>query len=54
MPGRPPPHYVRRRAIMLVPTDKALAGPDSDKVRALLQPGREREFLDLISDHVVE
>ena len=44
---------VRRRAIVLVPTDKALAGPDGDKVRALLQPGREREFLDLISDHVV-
>ena len=44
---------VRRRAIILVPTDKALSGPDGDKVRALLQPGREREFLDLISDHVL-
>jgi hypothetical protein len=44
---------VRRRAILLVPTDKALAGPDGDKVRALLQPGREREFLDLIGDHVL-
>ena len=44
---------VRRRAIVLVPTDEALSGPDGDKVRALLQPGREREFLDLISDHVV-
>lgn len=44
---------VRRRAIVLVPTDQALSGPDGDKVRALLQPGREREFLDLISDHVL-
>ena len=44
---------VRRHAIVLVPTDQALSGPDGDKVRALLQPGREREFLDLISDHVL-
>jgi tetratricopeptide (TPR) repeat protein len=44
---------VRRRAIVLVPTDKALSGPEGGKVKALLRPGREREFLDLISDHVV-
>jgi len=44
---------VRRRAIILAPTDKALAGADGEKVRALLQPGREREFLDLICDHVL-
>ncbi|KAB2919042.1 MAG: hypothetical protein F9K29_07430 [Hyphomicrobiaceae bacterium] len=44
---------VRRRAIILAPTDEALSGPDGGKVRALLQPGREREFLDLISDHIL-
>jgi tetratricopeptide (TPR) repeat protein len=44
---------VRRRAVILVPTDEALAGADGDKVRALLQPGREKEFLDFISDHVL-
>jgi tetratricopeptide (TPR) repeat protein len=44
---------VRGRAIILAPTDKALSGPDGDKVRALLQPGRERELLDLVSDHIL-
>jgi tetratricopeptide (TPR) repeat protein len=44
---------VRRRAIILVPTDRALSGSDGHKVRALLQPGRERELVNLISDHVL-
>jgi tetratricopeptide (TPR) repeat protein len=44
---------VRRRAIILVPTDRALSGPDGDKIRALLLPGRERELHELISDHVL-
>jgi hypothetical protein len=44
---------VRCRATILVPTDKALSGADGDKLRALLQPGRETELLDLISDHVL-
>jgi len=44
---------VRRHAIILVPTDEALSGADGDKIRVLLQPGREKEFLDLISDHVL-
>jgi tetratricopeptide (TPR) repeat protein len=43
----------RRRAVILVPTDEALSGADGDKVRALLQPGREKAFLDLVSDHVL-
>jgi tetratricopeptide (TPR) repeat protein len=44
---------VRRRAILLVPTDNALSGAHGARVRALLQPGRERELIDLISDHVL-
>lgn len=44
---------VRDRAIILVPTDEALSGPDGNEVRELLRPGRERELLDLISDHVL-
>jgi hypothetical protein len=44
---------VRRRAVILVPTDEALSGADGDRVRALLQPGREKELLDLISNHIL-
>lgn len=43
---------LRRGAILLVPTDAAFAA-DQERVSQLLLPGRERELLDLIADHIV-
>jgi hypothetical protein len=43
---------VRRRAILLVPVDSALDEIWSE-IRKLLAPGRERELVDIISNHVL-
>jgi Tetratricopeptide repeat len=43
---------LRRGAILLVPTDVAFEA-DRTRIRELLLPGRERELLDLVGDHVV-
>jgi tetratricopeptide (TPR) repeat protein len=43
---------LRRGAILLVPTDVAVEA-DRPRIRELLLPGKERELLDLVSDHVV-
>ncbi len=44
---------LRRGAILLVPTDKALDGSHLHFVLDLLKPGREREFIQLVADHVL-
>jgi hypothetical protein len=43
---------LRRGAILLVPTDVAFEA-DRARIRDLLLPGRERELIDLVGDHVV-
>jgi hypothetical protein len=43
---------LRRGAILLVPTDVAFEA-DRARIRELLLPGRERELVDLVGDHVV-
>lgn len=43
---------LRRGAILLVPTDVAFEA-DRARIRELLLPGRERELLDLVRNHVV-
>ncbi|MGA7805246.1 tetratricopeptide repeat protein [Bradyrhizobium sp.] len=42
----------RENPIILVPTDAAIER-DWERIRELLVPGREREFVDLIRDHVL-
>jgi hypothetical protein len=43
---------LRRGAILLVPMDAAFDA-DRARIRELLWPGRERELLDLVGDHIV-